>query len=641
MLSQRRRDIPDGEYVVAYSSRHLSERESKWSTVEKEALAIVHAINVFYPYLHGRHFTVVSDHSPLQWLMRKKKPTGRLMRWSLLLQEFDFEVQYRPGSKNGNADGLSRTPLPPEGTPLVDNDEEDKVQISLIVSDWIEAQEKDSYCKAARESIDSPEIKSGLAARLEDDKVVILDNGLLAYSNGKILVPKEKRMEVMERYHAHPLAAHLGAPKVLHRIRQHFTWPGMRKDIFSFCKSFLLCAKRKAHGRIKMPLQPMPVANYIWERMALDIVGPLPESRAGNKYILVMGDYNSRYCEAVPLGDQTAPSIAKAFIKTIILRHGLPSITLSDQGSNFIGDLMTRIYEELGIKQTRTAAYSPQTNGFVEKMNRLIVDMLTMYSHNNPESWCEYLPYAIFAYNTSLQASIKETPFFVMYGRDPIEPSDLKPPSRYRLGDDELEDFTWNWHRTVELCREHLAKAQKYQKDYYDKSAKPIEFEIGDSVLLKENRTQTGKLYFRYSGPFAIIKKISPKNYVIREQGATHEFVVRTDRLKKFLPRISESVKSSESTRASESEQSNEPINDNESEPMENTESGENNEQRENPTNRCSDQELPVGTAVPAAPKKRGRPARNQMAPPMHRVVGKRPVRLPQRLRDPSILLKY
>ena len=101
--------------------------------------------------------------------------------------------------------------------------------------------------------------------------------------------------------------------------------------------------------------------------MALDIVGPLPESRAGNKYILVMGDYISRYCEAVPLGDQTAPSIAKAFIKTIILRHGLPSITLSDQGSNFIGDLMTRIYEEFGIKQTRTAAYTPQTNGFVEK----------------------------------------------------------------------------------------------------------------------------------------------------------------------------------------------------------------------------------------------------------------------------------
>jgi RNase H-like domain found in reverse transcriptase len=136
VLSQRRKDIPDGEYAVAYSSRHLSEREAKWSTVEKESLAIVHAINVFYPYLHDRHFTVVSDHSPLQWLMRMKKPTGRLMRWSLLLQEFDFEVQYRPGSKNGNAAGLSRTPLPPEGTPLVVNDEEDKVQISLIVPKW-------------------------------------------------------------------------------------------------------------------------------------------------------------------------------------------------------------------------------------------------------------------------------------------------------------------------------------------------------------------------------------------------------------------------------------------------------------------------------------------------------------------------
>jgi hypothetical protein len=128
---------------------------------------------------------------------------------------------------------------------------------------------------------------------------------------------------------------------------------------------------------------------------------------------------------------------------------------------------------------------------------------------------------------------------------------------------------------------------------------------------------------------------------VTREKGATHEFVVRTDRLKKFLPRNNESVSNSESIRSSKIEENNESTNNNESDTAENSESGESNEQREPPSNQRSDQESPTGTAVPSVPKKRGRPARNKKVQPMEKVVGKRPVRLPQRFRDPSILLKY
>ena len=241
VLSQKQDpDHPEREVVIAYASKHLTEREAKWSTVEKEALAIVHAVTVFYPYLWGRKFTVVTDHNPLKWLMKMAKPNGRIMRWSLLLQEFDMEIQYRPGSKHGNADGLSRIPLPPEGTPSASTEENPYIQISFIVSEWLEAQESDPYCMQAKASMSEPEVESGLAKRLNEEKVIILDNGIIAYNNGKIIVPKAMREEVMKRFHSHRLSGHLGLPKTLFRIKQRFTWPKMDSDIKEFVGACLL-----------------------------------------------------------------------------------------------------------------------------------------------------------------------------------------------------------------------------------------------------------------------------------------------------------------------------------------------------------------------------------------------------------------
>ena len=150
------------------------------------------------------------------------------------------------------------------------------------------------------------------------------------------------------------------------------------------------------------------------------------------------------------------------------------------------------IYEELGIRQQRSSPYHPHGNGVVEKANRVLVNMITMYAHDNPKSWWAPLPYVLFAYNTSLNASTKEVPFFVIFGRDPIEPSDLKPPTRYRLGDDVWDDFNWNWHRAIEASKEQLKKAQSYQKRYYDATTKLALFEVGDLVLYKNKND--GKL---------------------------------------------------------------------------------------------------------------------------------------------------
>ena len=165
-----------------------------------------------------------------------------------------------------------------------------------------------------------------------------------------------------------------------------------------YVKGCILSAKRKAH--------------YFWQRVGMDILGPVPESSAGNKYVLVIGEYLSRYIEAVAMPDQTASTVSQAFITTILLRHGAPSEVLTDQGPQFQSELMDQLYAKVGIKKLRTTAYSPKTNGFVEKANRLFGVSLTMYANDNPREWCTHLPYVTYAYNTSVQASINEAPFW-------------------------------------------------------------------------------------------------------------------------------------------------------------------------------------------------------------------------------------
>lgn len=300
------------------------------------------------------------------------------------LQQFRFDVQYRPGKTLQNADGLSRFPADPPDFASATEDLYSIYRVNFIVDEWLTAQAGDPFCISANNSI------NGSARQDEKSPYVVLENGLIAQADGKILVPRTRVAEILERFHDHKMAGHHGVPKTLHRIKNRFTWPTLNKDVTKYVKSCLKSAKRKAHGGARSPLSPMPVANYLWERVAMDIVGPLPTSKKDNKYILVIGEYVSRYVETAALPDQTADSVAQAFLEKIILRYGCPSNVLTDQGSNFQSELFEKIYSILGIKKLRTAAYTPRTNGFVEKMNRLLVDSLTIFVHNNPTDWCTY-----------------------------------------------------------------------------------------------------------------------------------------------------------------------------------------------------------------------------------------------------------
>jgi len=174
----------------------------------------------------------------------------------------------------------------------------------------------------------------------------------------------------------------------------------------------------------------------------MDVVGPLPETYQGNRYILVMSEYATRYMIAIAMQNQKARTIAKAFILNVILRYGCPLEILTDRGTNFLSHPMKEICSLLNIKQTRTTAYHPATDGNVERFNRTMGDMLSTALTNDVNTWDEYLPYVIFLYNTSVHASTNETPHYLLFGQDPIEPDDISSvTARKRCIDNECDEY--------------------------------------------------------------------------------------------------------------------------------------------------------------------------------------------------------
>ena len=505
----------DLEVVIAYSSKHLDDRQAKWSTTEKEAYAIIHAIEVFKPYLYGRKFTVYTDHKPLEWLMSKVEPAGRLARWALKIQEYDIVIGYRAGKVNQNADSLSRVPVPPVAVATLKTPE----------NAWRNEQLKDEFCMERIEFLED-------SSENEHPYFKISENGELIYKENRLVVPKNKVKEILELNHDHMLAGHLGIAKTTARIQKRYYWPEWKQCVIEHINNCMICAKRKATGGSKAPLKPLQPAERVFERIAMDIVGPVHESRNGNKYILVLSDYASRFAITIPMPNQKAPTVAAHFVNDVITKYGAPENVLTDQGTNFLSILVKNICELFKIKQIRTTSYHPQTDGLVERFNRTLCDMLACYVNEEPENWDTFLPFVTLAFNTTEQATLKQTPFYLFYGREPTLPNEYVVSRRYQMTENHNEMYRQKWQFALEFARNNLLKAQVKQKEHYDNNSKEQTFEIGDFVLLRSPPV-TGKFNNRWIGPYCVINRISSLNYEIKIKNAKRSMIVHVNRLKK------------------------------------------------------------------------------------------------------------
>ena len=301
--------IEGREHVIAYASRVLTKSERKYCATRREMLALVWATRHFRPYLYGRRFTLRTDHNSLRWLHNFKEPEGQVARWLELLSEFDYTViHHRPGAQHQNADSLSRKPCSQCG--MVSEVIEDHsclvVASSSICPAWTteevgEMQSADCDLQQVIQWVESnsfpdkfPKQSTTIVQTLWNQrKQLVLENGILYHKFKDVLgggldpklqlvLPATLVQDVLTGLHNSPVGGHLGTKKTLEKVRCRFYWPGQRKDVERWCKNCFLCNSRKSTAKSCAPLHPTEDVHMPMQRIAMDIMGPLPETEQGN-----------------------------------------------------------------------------------------------------------------------------------------------------------------------------------------------------------------------------------------------------------------------------------------------------------------------------------------------------------------------
>src|SRR5436190_6444581 len=340
-------------------------------------------------------------------------------------------------------------------------------------------------------------------------------------TNGdKLRVLKEDEIDtVIFMMHNHPTGGHFGKDTTYDKISTRFWWKGMYRDIAEYVKRCNSCQRRGNKGG-KGYLNPIKVGKP-FERIGIDFVGPLDRTEKGNRYILVVTDYLTKWLEAKAMKEATAENVIRFIYKKIICRHGCPKVILSDRGTHFRNKLVDGLCKKFEIKHKLSSPYHPQTNGLVERFNRTLCESLAKVSEKEDE-WDIHIESVLFAYRKTKHRTTKVTPFFMVYGREAVLPIDDTERGE-NFEKEAIIERTYNLinltDKQMEALR-NIERSQEQQKGRHDKKIKEeTKLEIGDKVLLKDaakEKQWTGKLSSKWKGPYYIHEIIGKGAYKLR-----------------------------------------------------------------------------------------------------------------------------
>ena len=502
---------------IAFASRTLQKHEANYGITELEALGVVWAVRHFWHYLYGHRCDVFTDHEALKSLLNTPQPSGKLARWGMASQELDIHIHYRPGKKNANADCLSRYPniflsTPDSSTPGVViaalqealqpakggdssiGERQCADQELAPIFQYLETGNLPEDKRRAREialTHSQFEILDGVLYHLESDKTL------------RLIPPTSDRRKIFDEAHSRVFGAHLREAKLHSQLAKHYWWPRMRSDITAWCRACLTCATHHVGRAVKPPLTPIPVSGP-FDRVGVDVI-QFTKSYQGNQYAVVFVDYLTKWPEVFAVPDQTSLTIARLLVERLVSRHGVPRELLSDRGAAFLSKLMHEVYNLMGIHKANTTAYHPQTDGLVERFNRTLISMLAKTVEKSGRDWDVQLPYVLFAYRTSLQESTRESPFYLLYGRDPQLPTEeaLSPRQSRDLVnlDDYKSQLSIGLSSAWSLAQTQVRKAQQRQKHFHDRHARDPKFVLGERVFVYMPSAKQGKAH-KFARPF-------------------------------------------------------------------------------------------------------------------------------------------
>lgn len=651
------KDLP-----IAYASRTLNKAEQNYSTTERELCAIIWGVKQFRPYLLGQEFNIITDHRALTWLFNVKDPGSRLTRWRLKLEEYQYQIQYKPGCNNTNADALSRIrvttraqtlrneqiPESSESTESTENPEPTNTTESTEIpkstnttefsktskfSDTLESSNKTESYQIFLNSDDSPtsnvteiagdifstssdtslahcvsadlKMSRGIALqfrrrfgqiqqlrqqeksledvillRVEDRTIFYLITKLHSwqkptyqsifnclrrlkllceekqitklacprigceldglkweeirkmlryiFKNSTIYVSvytkeelsEDEKLRLISEFHDTPLGGHQGVTRTFNRIYAQCHWKGMRKQIRDFIKKCPICQKNKIGNKpLKEPMMITTTASRPFEKIFLDVVGPLPRSHKGNSFILTLIDDLTKFAWAAPMENHEANTVAHHFVTQFVCLHGLPQSLVTDCGTEFLSKVFKEVCNLLKIKQTSTTPYHPQSNGSLERSHRTLGEYLRNFIDKDPLNWDVKIPYAMFCHNSTVHSATKYQPYELVYGNPVAIPSSLlkEPEPRYNYEDYQFE-IKKQLQESHAIAKKHLIEAKHKSKAQYDKNANNRIFEVGQKVLLQD-KTSINKLTPKWLGPFEVLE-VDPinKNVTIKKK---------------------------------------------------------------------------------------------------------------------------
>lgn len=477
------------EVVIAYASRSLSRTERNYTVSERECLAVIFGINKFRPYIEGTPFTIITDHYSLLWLNNMKEPTGRLARWAVQLQQFDYEIIHRKGKFNVVPDFLSRIP-PTEEIDLLQTSVNQILDITLDDLDPY-------YLKMQKNIARNPNkfpnwrVKDGFVYKNISSKNSLQSNT----TSWKLLVPKKHVKQILEKNHDSPTAGHFGFNKTLHRIQENYFWSAMRHDIHEYIKKCKLCASQKMSNNARVGLMGNEkVCNFPFQILALDLMGPFPRSTLGNTFLLVVADWFTKFTFLHPLRKAEARNICSYLEKEVFLKFGVPQFIICDNGTQFAGKMFKNLTDKYEVQKIWfNARYHPQCN-YVERINRTIGVAIRSYLKDKHTGWDKNLPEIQYAINSAVHEATSFTPSFLVFGRlVPITGryyGNVENTGNFCLLPRDRADYLENLKPLSEIfekVKANLSKAYGRSAQTYNLRRRDVSFSIGEKVW-KRNR---------------------------------------------------------------------------------------------------------------------------------------------------------
>ena len=517
--------------VISYASRGLSKSEANYSAHRLEFLALKWAVTEkFHDYLYGNTFTVYTDNNPLTYILTSAKLDATGHRWLAALAAYNFDIVYRSGLNNADADGLSRLPGVETCDLRCTQMDSDSVKAicnvlysqpfvqSLCLSadavddnlhepalhgmkdrDWRMAQHADNVLRPWIECVrlkkkpslrDFPHTWSN-SFHKSFHNLVLLKGVLYRKVNidgqerCQLVLPAAYVNDALKGLHND--IGHPGKGRTLSLLRDRFYWPGMSHDVEYWIRQCDRCLRRKSPTNARAPLVSITSSQPL-ELVCMDFL-TLETSKGGYQHILVITDHFTRYAQAIPTKNMTAKTTAEVFFNNFVVHYGIPKRIHSDQGANFESRLLKELCNILGVEKSRTTSYHPMGNGMCERFNRTLLDMLGTLQPDQKKNWKQFVAPLVHAYNCIRHESTNQSPFLLMFGREPRLPIDLAFGIETNKPHESLLSYTKSLKERMQQSYELAAKiskvSQQRQKSGYDLKVRGATLQEGDRVLVK------------------------------------------------------------------------------------------------------------------------------------------------------------